>query len=615
MLMGKFKQFCSKWQLINNLKIRTKLIIIYVFCVIIPMLVTDTIIITNMSQSAKREQIADMTKQLEGLEYTLRDAIEGCVAVSKDLYADKILNKFLDTQYASNSAYYREYNRLLQNNVIRFYYTSQKIYDITIYSDNETMVNGGHFIRMASIREKDWYKAFQESDRDMISYIYYDTSKNYVPASSAARTVSVIRKLDYFDRSDRKIIKIDLDYNAIAKDIVATQFAGDVFVCNDSYILFSNQDSSVGHLPFEPVHALDAERAMLHREMTLLSQDWDLYVFADKLPLLPRIHQSMNLIVWLIGANLLLPTVVIILTNKSIRTRILLIGRYLNMVKKEQFEIIDGETGKDEIGELIHNYNRMVTRIKDLIEVVLKGKAEKQELEIAKKEAELMALQSQLNPHFMFNTLESIRMRCLIKQEEETAFIIGELATMMRKSLNWGSDEGTVEAELSFSENYLNLQKYRFGDKLSFRFFVMNECRKILIPKFSIVTFVENACVHGIEGQAKDGHLEVGVSTNGAHVFIEISDTGKGMGAQQLERLRQRIDQPDIDMLKSGKETGIVNAVLRLRTYFEGEVHIEIDSTLNKGTDVFIQIPLNKTNGEWLQEDEHSRDEEVVDLA
>ena len=275
---------------------------------------------------------------------------------------------------------------------------------------------------------------------------------------------------------------------------------------------------------------------------------------------------------------------------------------------------MDCTEGQDEIGKVIRSYNMMVVRIKELIEVVFKGNAEKQALELSKKQAELQAIQSQVNPHFLFNTLETIRMRSLIKKEDETANIIGELAILFRKSMTWGKDCITIEEEMNFIEKYINIQKYRYGDKIKFYHYIMKECEAYLIPKLTISSFVENACVHGLEATENEGVISLTITKNNEYLFIEISDNGKGFEDKRLEEIRYMIAHADHKMLNESKSTGMLNAYLRLKLHFDNQVSFDIDSKSEDGTDIMIQIPLYavenmavadgvKVNGEDVMDD------------
>lgn len=588
---------------LNNFKISTKLILIYVFCVLIPMLATNVVVISTIYESARKEQQSQLVRQMESVKYNLKSAVDSCLTVSIVMYTDRNLYRFLNTGFSTPIEYYNDYYNLLQNNMVRYFYSLPVVNKVTIYANNKSITNSAHLYRIDSIENEQWYQEFNESGKSMISYVYYDESKKYSLSKDSARTISIIRALDYFSGLE-KIVKIDLDYNKLLSDLNNIQVNGEVYVCNDDYILFTNRETGAGYKPFEPADDFDVSKATITSELTVLSQKWHIYIVPDNVKLWSSLSGSGWIIAILVVVNLLLPTFVIALVEKSLRARIALTATYLNKVKKEEFEIIDCEPGEDEIGQLIQDYNRMVIQIKELIEVVLKGKAEKRELELARKQAELKALQSQVNPHFMFNTLESIRMRSLIKNEIETSNIIGELAILMRRSIDWGNDEIPIGDEIAFAESYLNLQKYRFGDKLSFSLQISDDCKHYKIPKLTIVTFVENACVHGIEGVSHNGTVSVTVTKDIRNLFIEVSDTGCGMGDEKLEKITNMLSNANIDMLNDSESTGLLNAFIRLKSFCNGNLYFEIFSQADKGTDITVQIPIEILESKKVEREE-----------
>ncbi len=185
-------------------------------------------------------------------------------------------------------------------------------------------------------------------------------------------------------------------------------------------------------------------------------------------------------------------------------------------------------------------------------------------------------------------------MRSLIKGENETADIIENLSILLRKTINWGEDYIMIEDEMLFVENYLQIQKYRFGDKLSFSYYVMEECKIIRIPKLSILGFVENACVHGIEEVSHNASINITVFKDENDLFIEISDTGGGMDKKKLSLIRDNLRNAKMDMLNNSKSTGVLNTYMRIQMYCNNNMKFEIDSELKEGTKVTIQIYLDK---------------------
>ena len=428
--------------------------------------------------------------------------------------------------------------------------------------------------------------------------VYYDKDKSIIQQIIHARTISIIRKLDKFENKNENILKIDVDYNVILKNILNEKMEDNLYVCNKNFILFSNKASDVGSKEFDTIDCIEEKNVKINDffKFKAANEEWNIIITANEVNPLSKIVEKKEILFGLIIFNLLLPTIIITLVSHSIGYRVRLLSVYLGKVENEEFSTIECNDGKDEIGKLVRSYNLMVLKIKELIEVVFKRDAEKQRLELAKKQAELKALQSQVNPHFMFNTLESIRMRSLIKGEDETAGIIENLSILLRKTINWGEDYITIEDEMLFVENYLQIQKYRFGDKLSFSFYIMEECKNIKIPKLSILSFVENACVHGIEEVSHNASISIAVFKDETNLFIEISDTGNGIDENELKKIKDRLNNAKIDMLNNSKSTGVLNTYMRLQMYCNNNMKFEIDSKLKEGTEVTIQIYLDELN-------------------
>lgn len=589
----------NKFKFLNDYSIRSKLVLIYIFCVLIPMIITNSIVYATIRNNQVKEQKINMEHAIDRVKYNLGAVIDDCVLVSDHLHSDVILDNFITKRYNGIAEYYGAYNYLLNNNLIDYYYNSQHVYQVTIYTDNDTISDSSNFRKLTpEIRNSDWYNQFEKNNENMTISVYYDDDRMKSAINNVARTISITRKLDNFQKRNGNILKIDIDYNVILKNILNEKMDGNLYVCNNEFILFSNKSPKVGSEKFDSINFIDNKDIKLNDffRFKVNNEQWKIIITADDVNPLSEIVERKEILFGLIIFNLLLPTIIITLVSNSIEIRVKLLSLYLRKVENEEFTTIENNHGKDELGNLIRSYNLMVLRIKELIEVVFKRDAEKQRLELSKKQAELKALQSQVNPHFMFNTLESIRMRSLIKGEEETAGIIENLSILLRKTINWGEDYITIEDEMMFVENYLQIQKYRFGDKLSFSFYVMDECKEIKIPKLSILSFVENACVHGVEEVSHNACISIAAFKDNSNLFIEISDTGNGIENKQLEEIRNKLINADIDMLNNSKSTGVLNTYLRLQNYCNGNMKFEIDSETKEGTQIVIQISLDELN-------------------
>lgn len=239
---------------------------------------------------------------------------------------------------------------------------------------------------------------------------------------------------------------------------------------------------------------------------------------------------------------------------------------------------------KDEIGELSRGYNHMVTNIKTLVDDVYL-------LQLKEKEAELKALQSQINPHFLYNMLDTIFWEAETSGQSRISEMIINLSRLFRLSLNRGKSFTNVKKEKELIELYLSLQKMRFKDLLSYQVDIPDEMESYVMLKLILQPFIENALVHGIERKRGGGYLSVSGSLSGETLRFTIEDDGPGMDETMIQSILE--SQPVSDIY-TGQETGgyaIQNVNARLKHYYKDAYHLNYSSEPGKGTRVEIVIP------------------------
>ena len=217
-------------------------------------------------------------------------------------------------------------------------------------------------------------------------------------------------------------------------------------------------------MPFETLPASTAAKAGVHKTIRMLDNSWDIYIMSQRNVAYEAMRKNMPLFCLLIFFNIFLPFALMNLINRSFTERLQDLEAVLRKVKKDELYQLPEISGSDEISLLMRTYNEMAGRMNNLIQNEYKNRLKRQEQDIARQKAELLALHSQINPHFLFNALESIRMHSVIKKEYETADMVEKLAVMQRQNVTWGNDYVTIEDEMNFVKAYLELQKYRFGD-------------------------------------------------------------------------------------------------------------------------------------------------------
>ncbi len=576
---------------INNRNIRAKTGYVYIFCVLVPVLVTNIFIIGNAIKASHDEGVENINNIADSVAHDISASLENAAYLTVDIYASNSIYKFLDTQYQSSSEFLQEYNKVFDNYV---FYASSKylISDMTLYSDNPTMLSGGRYYRTDTIRSEEWYRKFLQSKDDLFVYPYYNES---IDINQKNRKISVIRKLNYVEMSKiEKIVKLDLNYNKMDAAIKSSAFNTTVYVCHKDKIIFSNDVNDRGmKANFYDISKIPMKDIQIHKYSSAYGFDFDIYLKGYKSNYMSLLKDNLLLIAVLFLADALIPAIMLSLFSNSISKRILLLGKYMNKMKGEELELIPESEGKDEIRELLDNYNLMAVRMKNLIESEYKSKLEQQELYLARQQAELLALYSQINPHFMFNILESIRMHSVIKRELETSRMIESLAALMRKSAEWGADLITLEQELKFVQDYLNLQKYRYGDDFQYKIRSSEECSSYMIPSLVLVTFVENSCIHGLNREGHTGTIFVSVYREDDFLYIEIEDTGVGMEEEQAVKLEDKLNEANISDLQKASSLGMLNACVRLKKFCDSRTSIKIESEKEEGTCITILIPLN----------------------
>jgi two-component system sensor histidine kinase YesM len=252
--------------------------------------------------------------------------------------------------------------------------------------------------------------------------------------------------------------------------------------------------------------------------------------------------------------------------------------------------MIDGIEYQDEIGTLTSEFNRMSTRIKELINDVYIADIQKKDLELQQKKAQLSALQSQINPHFLFNVLETIRMRSYMKKEYETADIIESMARLLRNSYTWNKDWVTVQEEVKLIKSFLEIQAYRFGDKMKFEIDIDKKAVDCIVPNMIFIPFVENASNHGIEPLKGKGLISIKINCSNDQLRFTIQDNGAGMSKEKYEQILLSLKEEE----SIGENIGIKNVHYRLQLYYQNEFTFRINSSKTLGTTVEITIPCEK---------------------
>ncbi|MEC0212960.1 sensor histidine kinase [Paenibacillus ehimensis] len=263
--------------------------------------------------------------------------------------------------------------------------------------------------------------------------------------------------------------------------------------------------------------------------------------------------------------------------TRSLRKLVVL----MKSVQQGNLDVRFPVTSQDEAGRLGNQFNRMIDRIRHLIE-------ENTRIGERKKEAELHALQSQINPHFIYNTLESIRMTAEFNDDDEVADMTEILGKLLRYSITDKKEFVQMEDELEHLRNYMKLQEFRYPGRFQLTIEPYEKFETLRMLKLTVQPIVENAILHGMNPSRKM-IVSVSFAKSGEDVVMVIQDNGTGMNPETLEKLRRTLSSAE-GSPKDKRSIGLRNVNERLKLYYGGSYGLEVYSVEGKGTEVHVRL-------------------------
>src|SRR5690606_4767800 len=207
------------------------------------------------------------------------------------------------------------------------------------------------------------------------------------------------------------------------------------------------------------------------------------------------------------------------------------LSEMMRKVGKGNFDVSIPSYSNDEVGVLSEHFNKMVSQVQKLIQEVYQE-------QYLKQKAELKSLRAQINPHFLYNTLESINWMARIRNVPEIGDMVKALGDLMRASIS-GDDFITLNDAITNITNYLKIQTFRYGDRLGVCIDISPDIGRIVVPKLILQPIVENSIVHGLEEKLEDGHIDISGMLENGDVVISIRDDGVGMEKEKEEHLNK----------------------------------------------------------------------------
>lgn len=480
-----------------------------------------------------------------------------------------------------------------------------------------TILKSRNDIRNIGLIQKDGNRLFNNGGQQKNAYLDLDTQAWYKNAITSNRSVLTSSHVQHVIRGERPwvitvsrgvrnftgsgnregVVFIDLNYSAIS------ELCDQNSIGSKGYVFLLDQDGNVVYHPqqqqlYNELQTENIDLVMNTDKETLMDGSgdnariytisrsektgWTVVGCTNVAELLKDSKKARSIYV-LVAA--ILVVVALVLSNFIARN----ITRPLQQLRDSMARVQEGDfgaaevevTSRNEVGSLTRSFNVMTSRIQELMKQNIYEQQQK-------RKSELKALQSQINPHFLYNTLDSIIWMAEGKKNEEVVVMTASLARLLRQSISNEEEQVPIGQEVEYARSYLTIQKMRYKDKLEFQIQVDAQIMGVPIIKLVLQPLIENAIYHGLKYKEGKGLLIVRGYREGENAVLQINDNGAGMDEQTLSHI---FEKHKVNYRSNG--VGVYNVQKRLQLYYGMDYGITYSSKQGEGTTASIVIPMN----------------------
>ncbi|WP_163583332.1 cache domain-containing sensor histidine kinase [Gracilibacillus saliphilus] len=579
----------------RNRKLMTKLMITYILVTVIPVSVLGYIAYKQYTMSIENQVGEYIPKLLEQANININNQLNDYKSLPDALYnSSQIIEVLRKDAYQNNSALFRD--EFLVNGILsRMYMTSgnSDILGVFILSKNRLFQSTKHTEINVNIEE---FPSFLGEEIDLKGGTEFILPNEVDLAFEGDPPyLFMMRELRDYENQENlgtMFIAIGLNFieqamQGLTRDRDPTIWLTDQdgrFIYHSDRSMIGKVDAQFSHYPkingsFRTTDWIDNDLISTYKFPTM---NW--YSF-HRIPL----HELMKdtnvvrngtIIAFII--IVILSSVISVLLAWNVSSPIKKLTFLMKRVEKGNFKVDLPMEKKDEVGMLAKSFNSMIQEIEYLIR-------ENYQIELKQKDAELYALQSQINPHFMYNTLETISYAVEEDDKEEVIKIVTLLGRMLRYSLNNKDKLVPISLEVSHTEDYLTIQRFRFEERIHFLLSINVDQENYMIPKFILQPVIENAIKYGLDRSRKI-NIEVRMKVNNdKNLLIEIADDGPGMEEAILKKIQLSLDQ---DPMLRDSQYGLLNVHARIKMMYGEQYGLDLESKAGIGTVVYLLLPL-----------------------
>jgi len=589
----------SAVQLLNNLRLKTKFMLSYFILIMIPLGLLTFLSYNQVSKYIENQVQYSAKQAFEQTNSFLAYKIEKIINVMDIISLDKNLHDILLKPHIAYTIPDQMKDMDILTRYLRSFQKASDVYSVKLYIDSNLLYanEGINLYNLANNKNSKWYRHLLSNNSNITFSTAAEMSEDN---PESLKTVSVLKGIKDFNNYNRNIGVLRLDIlEGNIQDIIRkanTINRGVAYLKNEEGTIIATSNPNLPkewHL--DPGFCEDLSNKSSNWSIMKINND-DLNIGCKKvegtdwylISIIPHyeiVSSSINIRNQMLILLLITATLAYILAyfiSSSTTKRINQLIRRMKKVQNGDLDAIIANKGKDEIGELIENFNYMIEKIAILVKDQYKSG-----LEV--KSAELKALQAQINPHFLYNTLDLINWTAIKSNVPEISSIVKSLAGFYKLSLSKGKDIVTIKDEIDHISLYVDIQNKRFNGGIKLVIDIRNEVYNYCIPKIILQPIVENSILHGImEKEDCTGKVAITGDIQNGIIILTVNDNGAGMSEEKLKSIYNG------SISDTTGSYGLSNIDNRIKLYFGDRYGLTFSSTPGKGTEVTIVIPALK---------------------
>lgn len=576
-----------------GIKLIYRLLLIYLLCGVTPMLIAEVYLIRSMSgiliqqeRDAAADEIAAMKKQL-------MEELNTTISISKYFYFDEDLEKIAGKKYDN---YEENINDVKNYESFKYYgkHNNSIIYRISIFIENESLKGNSYFLKVdEEIRNNEWYQevlskrgavvwckqkgALPQDEYFALTRLL--STKNHEPVGVLIIYLrNIIFQEMVNERTDNVIILLDSETPLYisGKDIDLEEWKE--YIPRQEEIVSRNIRNHGKEYVLTGMSIALPESNNHIQIMSILSYE----------DILKEVNVKRQGSILICITGMAAAGILIILFSKSYSGRVESFRIQMQKAAEGSFDLEKKLAGNDEISKLYEYLYTMIYSIQKLLTDIYREQLQKERFKTRQKDAEFKMLASQINPHFLYNTLETIRMKARLNKEYEIEELVKMLSGILRYNIRTGNEAVPISSEMELLQNYLMIQKYRFGDRIQYTVSVEDKLSEQHILPLIIQPIVENSIVHGLETKEGTGNIRIDIRRRDDIIIILVEDDGTGIEEECLRKLQNSLEREDYE---NSDHIGVNNVHQRLKLYYGEAYGLKLDSVRGKGTKVEICVP------------------------